>query len=243
MDVGGRAGRMSGAGVRSAFLVVVGFMNIILAGVALAFTDQGLNPVQVIAGPAMLAAGLFLHARSKRHPVARSGTTSRAPVLPRVLLALVIGAGIVWVKVEFLQESPPDESSARAIDKAYPYLGEGDGGMRVGLYSEGERVAWRVNSAGTDNCRPAGTTALWNFASGTTDVDAQGRFHARRKYYAPDRGLNGAQYEKEVVYRLRGRFARDGQARGSFWRRDRYYQVNALQFTCLRSGRWTAALR
>jgi len=152
---------------------------------------------------------------------------------------LLGGAG--WARMELRQAPVVDESTAPAIENWYSSVGRGGGGALVGLRPEAGQISWRVNSDGTKNCRPSGRSALWNFASGTAAVDARGNFRASRTYFSPDRALDGTQYEKEVAYRLRGRLTSTDRARGKFWRRDRYYIQNELQFECTRSGRWTTS--
>ena len=48
--------------------------------------------------------------------------------------------------------------------------------MRVGIGVLPGAVSWRVNSAGTHNCRPDGHHALWNFTSGNLPLDRKGNF-------------------------------------------------------------------
>lgn len=220
--------RLTGSGVVSAVLVVMGAVDILLVG-GLSIRD-GTDPAwaPLIAGVSMLVLGILRTRRAAAGPLV-------------VVVAVLAAAGYGWARVEYGndQSQRPLQRVAPPLHEGYPYVGNA-GGVHVGLRWAGDQVSWRVNVDGTDNCRPVGKTALWNFTEGVANVDNRGRFHVDRTYSSPDRGGDGKQYSKQVDYRLRGRFGAPGAARGTYWRRDRFYSDGELALTCTRAGRWRA---
>jgi hypothetical protein len=163
--------------------------------------------------------------------------------VPLIVGSVAVAIGLGWARSEFRADQARNQRSlertAPPIHPGYRLFGRGSGGVQVGMLRAGNEMSWRVNSDGSNRCRPTGHSTLWNFVDGYAEIGRGGRFRVMRSYSTTDTAGDGEEYDKQVKYRFEGRFARQ-QATGTFWRRDRFYDGSELRFTCVREGRWTA---